>query len=85
MFFKIGIFERDVLTYAQRELVTISVISAIGDAEPMLQSHLGISLKVGWKPEQLTEFVSVVSSTINKEKSSAVKTVLNEVLKNNPK
>lgn len=79
------IFERDVLTYAQRELVTISVISAIGDAEPMLQSHLGISLKVGWKPEQLTEFVSVVSSTINKEKSSAVKTVLNEVLKNNPK
>lgn len=51
----------------------------------MLQSHLGISLKVGWKPEQLTEFVSVVSSTINKEKSSAVKTVLNEVLKNNPK
>lgn len=65
--------------------MTISVISAIGDAEPMLQSHLGISLKVGWKPEQLTEFVSVVSSTINKEKSSAVKTVLNEVLKNNPK
>lgn len=26
------IFERDVLTFAQRELVTISVIAAIGDA-----------------------------------------------------
>lgn len=79
------IFERDILTYSQRELVTISVISAIGNAEPMLQSHLGISLKVGWLPQQLNEFVTVVSSTINKEKSNAVKKVLNEVLKNNSK
>jgi aryl-alcohol dehydrogenase-like predicted oxidoreductase len=79
------IFDRDVLTYAQRELVTISVISAIGDAEPMLQSHLGISLNVGWSPQQLKEFVTVVSSTINKEKSNATKMVLNQVLENKPK
>lgn len=79
------IFERDILTYSQRELVTISVISAIGNAEPMLQSHFGISLKVGWLPQQLNEFVTVVSSTINKEKSNAIKKVLNEVLKNNSK
>jgi alkylhydroperoxidase/carboxymuconolactone decarboxylase family protein YurZ len=79
------IFERDVLTYAQRELVTISVISAIGDAEPMLQSHLGISLNVGWSPQQLNEFVTVVSSTVNKEKSNAAKMVLDQVLKNRSK
>ncbi|QQQ28339.1 carboxymuconolactone decarboxylase family protein [Chryseobacterium indoltheticum] len=34
------IFERDVLTFKQRELVTISIIAGIGDADPMLQSHL---------------------------------------------
>jgi alkylhydroperoxidase/carboxymuconolactone decarboxylase family protein YurZ len=79
------IFERDVLTYAQRELVTISVISAIGDAEPMLQSHLGISLNVGWSPQQLNEFVTVVSFTINNEKSNAAKMVLDQVLKNRSK
>lgn len=79
------IFERDVLTYAQRELVTISVISAIGDAEPMLQSHLGISLNVGWSPQQLNEFVTVISPTINKEKSNAAKVVLDQVLKNRSK
>lgn len=79
------IFERDILTYAQRELVTISVISAIGDAEPMLQSHLSISLNVGWSPQQLNEFVTVVSSTINKEKSNAAKMVLDQVLKNRSK
>lgn len=75
------IFERDVLTYAQRELVTISVISAIGDAEPMLQSHLGISLNVGITPEQLKEFVVVIAPSIGKEKAEAAQNVLNEVLK----
>lgn len=75
------IFERDVLTYAQRELVTISVISAIGDAEPMLQGHLGISLNVGITPEQLKEFVVVIAPSIGKEKAEAAQNVLNEVLK----
>ncbi len=75
------IFERDVLTYAQRELVTISVISAIGDAEPMLQSHLGISLNVGITPEQLKEFVAIISPSIGKAKAEAAQKVLNEVLK----
>ncbi|CAD0218700.1 Carboxymuconolactone decarboxylase [Chryseobacterium sp. JV274] len=79
------IFERDLLAYAQRELVTISVISAIGNAEPMLQSHLGISLNVGWSPPQLNEFVPVISSTISIEKSNAAKMVLNQVLKNKSK
>jgi 4-carboxymuconolactone decarboxylase len=79
------IFERDLLTYAQRELVTISVISAIGNAEPMLQSHLSISLNVGWSPPKLNEFVTVISSTVSIEKSNAAKMVLNQVLKNKSK
>lgn len=76
------IFERDVLTFKQRELVTISIITAIGDAEPMLQSHLGLSLNVGWSPEQLNEFVKVITPTISQEKSTAATAVLKEVLKN---
>ncbi|MCS3869238.1 alkylhydroperoxidase/carboxymuconolactone decarboxylase family protein YurZ [Chryseobacterium ginsenosidimutans] len=78
------IFERDVLSYAQRELVTISVISAIGDADPMLQAHLGISLNVGWTSEQLKEFITVINPTIGKEKSTAATAVLHQVLKNRP-
>jgi 4-carboxymuconolactone decarboxylase len=77
------IFERDVLDYAQRELVTISVISAIGDADPMLRSHLSISLNVGWSATQLKEFITIITPTLNKEKALAAHTVLNEVLKNN--
>ncbi|WP_345208313.1 carboxymuconolactone decarboxylase family protein [Chryseobacterium ginsengisoli] len=74
------IFERDVLTYAQRELVTISVIAAIGNAEPMLQGHLGISLNVGWSQKQLEEFIKVISTTISKQKSGATGLVLKKVL-----
>lgn len=77
------IFERDVLNYAQRELVTISVIAAIGDAEPMLESHLGISLNVGWTPEQLKEFSKVISPTVGTEKSKAADDVLIKVLLKN--
>lgn len=78
------IFERDVLTYAQRELVTISVISSIGGAEPMLRSHLSICLNVGISPEQLTHFVRVIEPAVGKEKADVAKSVLNEVLKSRP-
>jgi 4-carboxymuconolactone decarboxylase len=75
------IFERDVLTYAQRELVTISVIATIGNADPMLQSHLGISLNVGITPEQLQDFVTVIKSTIGKKEAKSAKAILDRVLK----
>lgn len=77
------IFERDVLSYAQRELATISVISAIGYAEPMLKSHLGICLNVGVKPEQLKEFISIIKSTIGDKEAKAAQGVLDEVLNSN--
>ena len=76
------IFERDVLTYQQRELVTISVISTIGDAEPMLKGHLAIALNVGLTPEQLKEFITVIKPIIGKKKTKAAKEVVSEVLKN---
>jgi 4-carboxymuconolactone decarboxylase len=69
------IFERDVLTYAQRELVTI------GKADPMLQSHLGISLNVGLAPEQLQEFVAIIKTTAGSKKAKAAQKVLDGVLK----
>ncbi|RZK38755.1 MAG: carboxymuconolactone decarboxylase [Pedobacter sp.] len=75
------IFERDILTYAQRELVTISVISAIGDAEPMLQSHLAISLKIGISAVQLKEFIEVIQSKVGEKEASSARKVLDQVLK----
>jgi len=75
------IFERDVLTYQERELVTVSVLSSIGGVEPMLQSHLGICLNVGITPEQLGEFMAVIKTTVTKENATSAEAVLDEVLK----
>ncbi|WP_300601002.1 carboxymuconolactone decarboxylase family protein [Niabella sp.] len=77
------IFERDALTYVQRELVTISVIAAIGRAEPMLRSHLTICLNVGLTPEQLRQYVQVLKSAIGKKEAKAAQKVLEELLKTN--
>lgn len=74
------IFERDVLSYVQRELVTISVIATIGNAEPMLRSHLTICLNVGLSPEQLQQFVKIIKSTIGKKEAKSAQKVLDEVI-----
>ncbi len=76
------IFERDVLTFAERELVTVSVLSSIGGVEPMLRSHLSICLNVGLSPNQLNEFVTVIKSSIGKKEAKDAQSVLDEVLKN---
>ncbi|MGB3173817.1 MAG: carboxymuconolactone decarboxylase family protein, partial [Saprospiraceae bacterium] len=69
------------LTYAQRELVTISIIATIGNADPMLQSHLGISLNVGITSEQLKEFVTIIKTTVGKKNAKSAGAVLEQVLK----
>lgn len=75
------IFERDILTYAQRELVTLSVISAIGDAEPMLKGHLAIALNVGFSPKQLKEFIAIIQPSIGSEKTKSAEKIVNDLVK----
>lgn len=75
------LFERDVLTYAERQLVTISVLAGIGGVEPMLRSHLNNCLNVGLTPEQLEQFIGVIKSTVGKKEAKSAQKVLDEVLK----
>ncbi len=76
------IFERDVLTYSERELVTVSVLSTIGGVGPMLRSHLNICLNEGLTLAQLQQFVNIIKSTVGKKEANATRVVLDEVLGN---
>ena len=76
------IFERDVLTFAERELVTISVLGSIGGVEPMLRSHLSICLNLGLTPEQLMEFVGIINSTVGEKEAKDAQAVLDQVIEN---
>lgn len=75
------LFERDVLSYVDRELVTISVLSSIGGVEPMLISHLKICLNLGLTPMQLNQFVQVIEFIIGEKEGTKTQLVLDEVIK----
>lgn len=75
------LFDRDILTYAERELVTISVLCTIGNAEPMLKNHFIICLNLGFSPKKLFEFVELIKLLTGDENSMIAKKVLEEALK----
>lgn len=79
------IFERDVLSYAERELATIAALSSLGGVEPMLRSHLGIGLRVGLTELQLQQVFSLIASTVGKEAADAGKQAFAEVIKSGKK
>lgn len=65
------IFERDVLTYNERELATVSILAAIGGVEPMARSHMGICLNLGITPAQLHQLLDIVSRNIGPGEADA--------------
>ena len=67
------IFERDVLTYDERELATVSILAAIGGVEPMARSHMGICLNLGRTPAQLHQLLDIVSRNIGPGEADAVR------------
>ena len=73
------LFERDVLSYANRELTTISVLTSIGGVEPMLQSHLGICLHVGLTEAQLRQALSLIGTNVGKAEAEASQAILTQV------
>ena len=74
------LFERDVLTYLERELVTISVLASIGRVEPMLKSHLTICVNLGCTPSYLQQFVQIIKQSQGEECATDASKVLTEVL-----
>lgn len=60
------LFDRDVLTYAERELSTVSVLAAIGGVEPMLRSHMGICRNLGITQGQLNQMLAIVKQKTEK-------------------
>lgn len=74
------LFERDVLTYAEREIATVSVLAAIGGVEPMMRSHMNISLHVGVTPEQLRHLLAIVEKQVGHDEADAGRMVLNGIL-----
>ena len=74
------IFGRDILTYVERELATVSALASLGGVEPMLQSHTRIAIHQGISEEQLIELLSLLERSIGKTEAESARRVFAEIV-----
>jgi 4-carboxymuconolactone decarboxylase len=74
------IFERDVLTFQERELVTVAALVSLGGVEPMLQFHLGAGMHVGLTEAQLRQLIGLCEVAVGQPQADAARAVLAKVL-----
>ena len=72
------IFDRDILTYIERELVTVTSLASVHD--PFVRSHIGGALNVGVTENQLRELFLIIENKIGKKEADTARKVLDEVL-----
>jgi alkylhydroperoxidase/carboxymuconolactone decarboxylase family protein YurZ len=72
------IFDRDILTYIERELVTVTSLASVHD--PFVLSHIGGALNVGVTENQLRELFSIIENEVGKKEADTARKVLDKVL-----
>jgi len=70
------VFHSDVLTYQQRELVTISALAAMQGVESQLQSHVKIGMNTGITQTQLIEIAKLIEKHISRTQANFLRNVL---------
>lgn len=73
------LFERDLLTWRERELATISILAGVGGVEPMFRSHAAICMHLGFTAEQLSAVLNIVETNLGKTYSEPLRGVLNRL------
>lgn len=73
------LFERDLLTYRERELATVSILAGVGGVEPMFRSHAAICLHLGVTAEQLSALLNIVEMNLGETYSEPLRGVLNQL------
>ncbi|MCC6726446.1 MAG: carboxymuconolactone decarboxylase family protein [Saprospiraceae bacterium] len=74
------IFGRDVLSYQDREVATITALVTLGGVEPMLKNHLGIALHLGMTEAQMNDLFSIIEINIGTKEAVTGWGVLEEVV-----
>jgi 4-carboxymuconolactone decarboxylase len=74
------IFNRDVLTHAERELTTITALASMDGVARQLQSHIGLGLKVGITEAQISQLLTLVKTQVGRRQASVGKSVLAKVM-----
>lgn len=73
------IFVSDVLTFQQRELVTISALASMLGTEGQLQAHIGMGMNTGITKNQLTEIFDLIEKHIGKNQADIAREALAKI------
>lgn len=73
------IFERDLLSYQDRELATVSFLAGVGNVEPMAFGHMSICLHLGITRQQLSALLDIVENNLGKSASNPLRKVLKSI------
>ncbi|MCC6413802.1 MAG: carboxymuconolactone decarboxylase family protein [Saprospiraceae bacterium] len=74
------LFGRDILSYTDREIATITALINLGGVEPMMKSHMNIALNLGMTEAQLQHLLAIVETTTGKVEADKGRKVLAEVV-----
>jgi alkylhydroperoxidase/carboxymuconolactone decarboxylase family protein YurZ/quinol monooxygenase YgiN len=72
------VFESDVLTYKQRELVTISALASMPNVQAQLQSHLKVGMNTGITESQLGEVADLIEKNICRTQANSLRNLLSK-------
>ena len=72
------VFESNVLTMQQRELVTISALSAMPGVTSQLQSHVKMGLNTGITENQLTEVAQLIEKLISRTQANTLRKAISK-------
>ena len=74
------IFARDVLTRAERELITVSALSGMDGVEPQLKAHVNGARNMGLSDEQLQAIPATLAAKVGKNEAIRASKAISEVL-----
>lgn len=70
------IFDSDVLTYRQRELVTIAALSAMPGVETQLEAHVKMGLNTGINNEELAQIANLVAKHVSRAQANTLNKII---------
>ncbi|ARK12255.1 carboxymuconolactone decarboxylase family protein [Fibrella sp. ES10-3-2-2] len=70
------VFDSDVLTYQQRELITIAALTAMSGVVPQLESHLKMGRNVGLTERQLVQVADLIDTLISRTQANTLRKLL---------
>lgn len=74
------LFARDILTYPEREIATISALASMNGTESQLLSHLNIGINAGLSKTQLQDIINTLDAKVNSQLAKHAQETLDNYL-----